>query len=212
MLKLRQPVGRFGARMSGSPARNLASAIGQARRFLSQNDAQTAQANASSTDAEASTDKTLVVDIPVPFAVANGQQEISIPLDIGRNAQGEAVILGLAKEFANVISSAVDAVKEGFKQASPAASEMEDIEENNEDAADPEDAYVSAASIVEQSARGVETLVEAANASVDVPIADVSKVTEKEDALDASWVAVSHIATSRHRTCPSHILTRWRRT
>ena len=198
MLKLRQPVGRFGARMSGSPARNLSSAIGQARRFLSQSGPQTAQPeDAVNAGSQTSTDNTLVVDIPVPFPVANGQQEISIPLDIGRNAQGEAVILGLAKEFANVISSAVDAVKEGFKQASLAASEKEDIEENNEDAADPEDAYVSATSIVDQPARGVEAVAEAANAAVDAaPAADVGKATEKEDALDASWVAVSYIAPS----------------
>lgn len=51
-------------------------------------------------DIPGTNDKRMYVDVTVPFGMATGQKEISIPLDIGKNEKGETVILGYSGESA----------------------------------------------------------------------------------------------------------------
>lgn len=98
MLKIRQPISRFS---DGRPVRDiLQQALKNAQTLVFGSAPQGAQrANTAELPAglhsiPGSNDKTLIVDVDVPYNMLNDKKEISISLDLGKNEKGETVILG----------------------------------------------------------------------------------------------------------------------
>ena len=107
MLKIREPVTRFGGSGAGSARSILHSALAEAKKFF--NDASGAGAHADVAKEEkkdfklengpGKDEQTLVLDVDLPYGLLNGDHEISIPLKLGKNHQGETFILGVSESI-----------------------------------------------------------------------------------------------------------------
>jgi hypothetical protein len=112
MLKIRKPISRFS---EGRMARDvLQQAIKTAQAMFGSAPQSAQQANGAEPKAglhsiPGSNDKTLIVDVDVPYSMLNGKKEISISLDLGKNEKGETVILGPSSS--SQASSSADHVK-----------------------------------------------------------------------------------------------------
>lgn len=100
LLKIRKPLQRFAGSISAPASQYLSQIIANARNFQPAPAANSAAQPMATQGAVSSLsgpgDKTLIVDVQLPFALANGQQEIPITLELGKNEKGETVVLGPA--------------------------------------------------------------------------------------------------------------------
>ena len=121
LLKIRSSVPRH---WGGGARDALNKAIKKAQQFCSNDfgspspppDAKVVKgpAQAGLIDGPGPNEQTLVVDVDVPYPLLNGQKEICLSFDIGKNANGERVILGPSKMPEQ--ASATEAKKEVEKE------------------------------------------------------------------------------------------------
>lgn len=119
-------------------------------------------------------DKTIIIDLPLPFAIQGGQKDIHITFDLGKNDKGETVILNKnGKSFDATLMEAISAELGGNSSENKGKATTVTVDE---------------AEIVEKKEENVQKKNVTVNTQV---MKQQSQMTDARLEYDARWVTVS---------------------